>query len=130
MDPTKIAKWVALPGAVLAAIVVVITQYGSIQESWAQEAKQAGADTARVVVEQYAAPLLYEQRQTVELLRRSEDRDAFQMCLDYEFQDDPRDVRFEKCEDASDLRWAVWEWEDCRARLSQKEPDNCGVKPQ
>jgi hypothetical protein len=129
MDPTRIAKWVALPGAVLAAIVVVITQYGSIKDGWAQEAGRVAADTTVAIVKQYTAPLVKTQEQTVDLLRRQEDRALLDRCETRAERRGVDPLEYEaECIRQSNKRWAYWECED-----ETPEPEllaRCGLKPE
>ena len=118
MDPTKIRNWALAITAVL-AVCGSFLAYG----------KRVVAQEARKEAAAQMAPATRELGEIKDLLRRQEDRELFKMCVDYQYQDDPYEVRLQNCERESNVRWSVWtaqdRWDECEAET----PGECGAKP-
>ena len=114
MDPTKLRNW-ALAATACAAVAIPVLAYG----------KRLVAQEARKEAAAQFAPATEELSQIKDLLRRQEDRDAFRTCVDYKYQDQPREVRLQMCERESNARWTYWTCEDETPkadRLAKCEP--------
>jgi len=121
MDPTKIRNW----ALALTAVGAVLGGSWAAGKSVVSTTRDLIAQEASTAARAQMEPATKELEQIKDLLRRQEDRDAFRACMDYQFQDDPREVRLQKCEQESNLRWARWQWEDCEVLT----PGQCGAKP-
>lgn len=108
---------IALTVTAVAAAMTVLIGYG----------KRVIAQEARKEAAAQMAPATEELSEIKDLLRRQEDREAFKVCMDYQYQDDPVEVRNQKCTAESNARWAYWQCEDETPKSERRE--KCGTQP-